>query len=30
MDKVSFDGISEWFSGKAAEKAKWAIDQASR
>lgn len=27
MDKVSFDGISEWFTGKAAEKARWACDQ---
>jgi hypothetical protein len=27
MNKVSFEGISEWFTGKAAEKAKWAVDQ---
>jgi hypothetical protein len=27
MNKVSFEGIGEWFTGKAAEKAKWAVDQ---
>jgi hypothetical protein len=27
MNKVSFEGIAEWFTGKKAEKAAWAIDQ---